>query len=538
MTARFREPHHTFDAALLAAGRSGDGDSGPPAPTAAEFLRHAEDAAKELLAYARRLGTGEVGKRGHVGGSGPGAVPGRGARPVEGVAPTVGAGPAEGGEGVRFAVGGGPGHEAERRGAADDAGPAHDAKAVSPAGHVKPELDAVPGGAGMAELAEAAGRFLQLAAACVPFVADAPRLAGAVRTELVRSLPDGGEGDAASAIGYPDSPAFREMRSLYRIAYGVSRDPAAREIVLELSARRTAERLSADLPEVWRQVEDHIIEHGWVRTWNTALPPLSAREAVQRMQNALLRWDPETAGVAAGELQPGGRSRPQPKLSEKLQPLAAAHRKLAGELPFSPALFTKARWESRRFWQAAAEQCGVDPGLLPWATPEEVLAALRGERPLEKAELQARQANGFSLHAAAGDVHAHARETPAEPEGVLTGQSVSLGRAVGRVKVVLNADDGGKLLPGDVLVTDLSTPTYEGQPSVFPYRGIPSVAIEKAAAVVTDEGGLLSHAAIVCRESRVPSVLGTERATSVLRDGMIVEVDATRAAGRVIVLEG
>jgi pyruvate, water dikinase len=89
---------------------------------------------------------------------------------------------------------------------------------------------------------------------------------------------------------------------------------------------------------------------------------------------------------------------------------------------------------------------------------------------------------------------------------------------------------------GDVIVTDLSTPTYEGQPSLFPYRGVPSVPIEKASAIVTDEGGLLSHAAIVCRENSVPSLLGAEGASATLKDGMIVEVDATRADGTLTIL--
>ena len=114
---------------------------------------------------------------------------------------------------------------------------------------------------------------------------------------------------------------------------------------------------------------------------------------------------------------------------------------------------------------------------------------------------------------------------------------MSLGRATGRVKVVLDADQGTRIRVGDIIVTNLSTPTYEGEPSIFPYRGIASVPIEKAAAIVTDEGGLLSHAAIVCRENSVPSLLGAEGASETLSDGMIVEVDATRANGTVTILQ-
>ncbi|PIY96842.1 MAG: hypothetical protein COY66_02870, partial [Candidatus Kerfeldbacteria bacterium CG_4_10_14_0_8_um_filter_42_10] len=53
-------------------------------------------------------------------------------------------------------------------------------------------------------------------------------------------------------------------------------------------------------------------------------------------------------------------------------------------------------------------------------------------------------------------------------------------------------------------------------------------AMKKAAAIVTDTGGLTCHAAIVARELNTPCVIGTNIATRVLKDGDLVEVDATR----------
>jgi pyruvate,water dikinase len=51
--------------------------------------------------------------------------------------------------------------------------------------------------------------------------------------------------------------------------------------------------------------------------------------------------------------------------------------------------------------------------------------------------------------------------------------------------------------------------------------------MQKAAAIVTDQGGILSHAAIVARELKVPCVVGTGNATAILKDDQIVKVDAT-----------
>ena len=59
-------------------------------------------------------------------------------------------------------------------------------------------------------------------------------------------------------------------------------------------------------------------------------------------------------------------------------------------------------------------------------------------------------------------------------------------------------------------------------------------AMQKAAAVITDEGGLLCHAAIVSRELKVPCIIGTKVATKVLKDGDRVEVDAKKGVVKIL----
>ena len=99
------------------------------------------------------------------------------------------------------------------------------------------------------------------------------------------------------------------------------------------------------------------------------------------------------------------------------------------------------------------------------------------------------------------------------------GQPASPGMARGPVKILSSAMELAKVLKGDVLVAAATVPAF-----------VP--AMERAVAIVTDEGGLLSHAAIVSRELGVPCVVGTKIATKALKDGDIVEVDATRGTVR------
>jgi rifampicin phosphotransferase len=83
----------------------------------------------------------------------------------------------------------------------------------------------------------------------------------------------------------------------------------------------------------------------------------------------------------------------------------------------------------------------------------------------------------------------------------------------GRACVAADADDAlARLHPGDVLVTAHTTPAYE---AILPIAG----------ALVTDHGGLLSHAAIVCREHGIPAVVGAVGATTHVPDGETVTVD-------------
>ena len=89
------------------------------------------------------------------------------------------------------------------------------------------------------------------------------------------------------------------------------------------------------------------------------------------------------------------------------------------------------------------------------------------------------------------------------------------GKIVGKVRVIQRKEDIHKLKQGEVLVTSMTTPDHV-------------MAMEKSAAIVTDEGGMLCHAAIVSREMEIPCVIGTEIATKVLKTGDTVEVDATK----------
>lgn len=190
-----------------------------------------------------------------------------------------------------------------------------------------------------------------------------------------------------------------------------------------------------------------------------------------------------------------------------------------------------------------------DPDLAIEATPPELASALRGERPLDHAVLAARRAHrrrwrSVDAPRALGDPEAPppaglpgalgrfmraftimeqgAEPTAAPLEGLGLGDRCYEGTA----RLVLGAGAGlGSFEPGDVLVAPMTSPSYNR-------------LLALAGALVTDTGGVLSHAAVMARELDLPAVLATGDATARLRDGDRVVVDPVRGSVRVVAPAG
>ncbi|MGY1636737.1 PEP-utilizing enzyme [Geodermatophilus sp. SYSU D00742] len=127
------------------------------------------------------------------------------------------------------------------------------------------------------------------------------------------------------------------------------------------------------------------------------------------------------------------------------------------------------------------------------------------------------------IHEAVGfAVAAVLRDAARPPEGrVLHGLGVSSGSYEGTARVVSGAGELSRIQAGDVLVASSTGPAF-------------NLVLPRLGAIVTDRGGLLSHAAIVAREFGVPAVVGCSEATQVVPDGARVRVEG--ATGTVTVL--
>jgi len=178
-----------------------------------------------------------------------------------------------------------------------------------------------------------------------------------------------------------------------------------------------------------------------------------------------------------------------------------------------------------------ARRIGLTLKEVRFMTSREIKAALFSKE-IKRSEIKARLE--YSLYYTAKDqevyysgeearqiVNQYIRKDAALNVTELIGQCGCRGQARGTVRIVNVIKDMAKMQSGDILVS-IST-----QPDLLP-------AMKKAAAFITDQGGVTSHAAIVAREMKTPCVIATKIATSVLHDGDLVEVDADKGVVRII----
>jgi phosphoenolpyruvate synthase/pyruvate phosphate dikinase len=107
------------------------------------------------------------------------------------------------------------------------------------------------------------------------------------------------------------------------------------------------------------------------------------------------------------------------------------------------------------------------------------------------------------------------------PRHILGGITAMKGKVVGRARIVLNLKSLEKVENNEVLIASMTTPDF-------------LMAMEKAVAFVTDEGGITCHAAISAREMGKPCLIATKIATSVIRNGDLIEVDANLGVVRIL----
>lgn len=194
--------------------------------------------------------------------------------------------------------------------------------------------------------------------------------------------------------------------------------------------------------------------------------------------------------------------------------------------------FALAHHSSKELFTEIGHRCGLAAAEIKWLTPAEVDTLILHKKSPNDALLAARKkvavllfGKGFyRIFVGQKAEEFINKELGSEvlPTAVdtLKGAIAFAGIAKGRAKIILSQKDIIKMQEGDILVARMTTP------EIVP-------AVRQAAAIVTDEGGITCHAAIVSRELKIPCVVGTRFATKVLTDGDVIEVHAREGIGTI-----
>ena len=330
-----------------------------------------------------------------------------------------------------------------------------------------------------------------------------------------------------------ESFAQKEEKSMLAFAAGVQAEDRAMNLFLSLPPLQAANSLSTASPSLASQFEAHVREFCW-------LPYMYQGPA----------WGSDYFAEVLGGLVKQKEEGCKALLEKNLQAqseLALRQEKLAGSLGvdakharlFAIArdmVFTKGFRKDCAYHgfyciepllKEAAKRLGVSLNQLRRFSPGELHDAIRTNSADANMLEERFKYSVYYADAVAGKIEkmhgGKARafmarldfeQVRSSESGELKGDCACPGSAAGIVKVIERADQMGKMNQGDVLVA------HSTNPDIVP-------AMKKAAAIVTDVGGITSHAAIISRELGVPCVVGTKMATKVLKDGDFVSVDAT-----------
>ena len=113
------------------------------------------------------------------------------------------------------------------------------------------------------------------------------------------------------------------------------------------------------------------------------------------------------------------------------------------------------------------------------------------------------------------------KSADSEHANEVAGKSAFPGKAKGKARIIKTKKDLDKVKGGDIIVASMTNPDF-------------TLHLKKSGAFVTDEGGLMCHAAIIAREMKKPCIVGTKTATEILKDGDLVEVDADKGVVKIL----
>lgn len=289
--------------------------------------------------------------------------------------------------------------------------------------------------------------------------------------------------------------------------------------------------------DIEKELSDHAKEFGWMNSICWWDDPFSAEHYRNEVMKAA-EGNPEEdlKRIKKSRAEQYSKANNILKIIKKKYPLAYSYidmiREMADLRSQGWDAVSRAGMRMRPIFSALAAKNKISYEQMMMLTIDEMLSLLDNKMNVKKKEIDDRlkalalyaDSNAHEIHVFSGisaEEIAKNAEAKAEMQTSLSGLTIWPGSITGKAIVMHSKDDIKKIVKGEILVCPMTDPDF--MPAIY-----------KASAMVTDQGGVLCHAAIIARELQKPCVVGTKIATQVIKTGDIIEVDATNGIVRIL----
>jgi phosphoenolpyruvate synthase/pyruvate phosphate dikinase len=326
-------------------------------------------------------------------------------------------------------------------------------------------------------------------------------------------------------------PFLKERKSLLKIGKEIEED----EELVDVFQKSDYEEIWQKLPGEHREmVQNHLNEFEWITTDRYTGEPLSRDDVIESLSQVIGRSSQSLEKIQEN------REKKMEKLEkakeaggEELEKLLEIAQEYAYFRTYRMDAIYEGDYRVRNMFEEIAQRADLEYEDVIYLTVPEIKEALRGKE-VSKDVIESRKEEyivylvedetsvlqGEKADKYISDVDEESSEDW-EEQAKIEGTVAQRGQVESEVRLVFEDADIEKVEEGDILVSPMTTPDM-------------MVGIMDAEGIITDEGGMASHAAIVSRELGIPCVIGTETATSILQDGDKVRLDAENGVIEVI----
>lgn len=306
--------------------------------------------------------------------------------------------------------------------------------------------------------------------------------------------------------------------------------------IIELAREVKIQKLDFNSEKVDKLVKKHVKEYGWLATRWFFEESWNEKDIKNRLEGYLTKnLDQELNNITKPREDAEKITKEfikKYKLSKEEKDLITLVKDFVYLRTFRTESTSRANCLLKPIMNKISEKIRVSFKDILELMPEEVLDLIGGKK-LDAGKIIAERKKGYCMILYDDKIATYTGEDLKAVESLpifkiekqeineLRGMVAWKGIAHGKVKVIRLSGELSKVQKGDIIVSIMTTPDF-----------VP--AMEKAAAFVTDEGGILCHAAIIAREMQKPCIIGTKNATRFLKDGDLVEVDANTGFVRIL----